>query len=148
VAVSQELTGHLEVKTKTVHFYVQKSSSWVGETVIPFEFAQLNEGNAFELTSGTFTAPVSGIYHFQFSGVKDSAFTSLIIYLQVNGNHVGVAAASGHTGSYITGSLSASLRLIAGDKVRLHNAPGSVLKDYGKEHWTHFSGWLVEEDLM
>jgi len=149
VVVSQELTGHLEVKTKTVHFYVQRSSHFYTNAAIPFEFAKLNEGNAFELASGTFTAQVSGIYHFQFSGVKHVGATLLAIYLQVNGNHVGLAHASpGKTGSLDTASLSASLRLKAGDKVRLYNAPGSVLHDYGSEHWTHFSGWLVEEDLM
>jgi len=128
---------------------VQKSSYFDTAAVIPFEFAQLNEGNAFELASGTFTAPVSGIYHFQFSGVKKGIATSLNIYLQLNGNHVGMAIASpGKTGSFDTASLSASLRLKSGDKVRLYNVPGSVLHDYLDEHWTHFSGWLVEEDLM
>jgi len=147
VTVSQELTGHLEVKKKTVHFYVQKSSNFDTDAVVPFEFAQLNEGNAFELASGTFTAPVSGIYHFQFSGVKQSGASSLNIYLQVNGCHVGMAVASGK-GNSATASLSASLRLKAGDKVRLYNERGSMLHDHGSEHWTHFSGWLVEEDLM
>jgi len=116
---------------------------------MPFKFAKLNEGNAFELASGTFTAPVSGIYHFQFSGVKESVYTSLAVYLQLNGSHVGLANASpGKRGSYDTASLSASLRLKTGDEVRLFNAPGSVLHDHVGEHWTHFSGWLVEEDLM
>ena len=135
------------MKTKTVHFYVQKSSYFDNAAVIPFEFAQLNEGNAFELASGTFTAPVSGIYHFHFSGVKESSAKSLAVYLQVNGNHVGMAAASGKSNS-VSASLSASLRLKGGDKVRLYNEPGSWLHDYGSEHWTHFSGWLVEEDFM
>jgi len=149
VVVSQELTGHLEVKTKNVHFYVQKESSFDKEAVVPFEFAQLNEGNAFKLASGTFTAPVPGIYHFQFSGVKHSGAKFLSIFLQVNGNHVGLANASpGKTGSTDTASLSASLRLKVGDKVRLYNERGSKLHDHGSEHWTHFSGWLVEEDLM
>jgi len=146
VAVSQELIGNLEVKTNTFHFYVQKSSSPRTAAVIPFEFAHLNEGNAFELASGTFTASVSGIYHFQFSGVKDTAFNSCAVYLQVNGNHIGMAIATGQ--SYVTASLSASLRLKAGDKVLLYNEGGSVLHDNYREGWTHFSGWLVEEDLM
>ena len=145
--VSQELTGHLEVKKKTVHFYVQKNSNFYSNAVAPFEFEQLNEGNAFELASGTFTAPVSGIYHFQFSGVKHSGASFLSIYLQVNGYHVGMATASGKGGS-TTASLSASLRLKAGDKVRLYNERGSMLHDHLEEHWTHFIGWLVEEDLM
>ncbi len=148
MTVSQELTGHLEEKKKTVHYYVQKSSNFDTDAVVPFEFAQLNEGNAFELASGTFTAPVSGIYHFQFSGIKDSGATSLAVYLKVNGNHVGMAVASGQTGHTFTTSLSASLRLKAGDNVRLYNERDSVLHDNVDEHATHFSGWLVEEDMI
>jgi len=148
VAVSQELTGHLEAKTTTVHFYVQKRFSCSTKGVIPFELARLNEGNAFELASGTFTAPVSGTYHFQFSGIKDSGATSLAVYLKVNGNHVGMAVASGQTGHTFTTSLSASLRLKAGDNVRLYNERDSVLHDNVDEHATHFSGWLVEEDML
>jgi len=71
----------------------------------------------------------------------------LSIYLQVKGANVGNA----HTDPFVTGSfdsisLSASLRLAAGDRVNLFNE-GGVLADDGR-HFTHFAGWLVEEELM
>jgi len=42
--------------------------------------------------------------------------------------------------------VSASLRLKTGDQVRLFKREGA-LNDYIGNHYTHFTGWLVEEDL-
>jgi len=137
------------VKTKTVHFYVQRNSSFgPGAVVIPFELARINEGNGFDLSSGIFTVPIPGIYHFDFSAIKDESVTGLYIYLQVNGATIGQAATDqAATGSNDAVSLSASLRLAAGDRVYLFNSGIGVLFD-NSAHRTHFSGWLVEEDLL
>ena len=73
---------------------------------------------------------------------------NLEIYLQLNGERVGIAWTSpGASGSEHAVSLSASLRLAKGDKVNLMNiGGGGLFDDY--RHWTHFTGWLVEEELM
>ena len=133
------------MKTKSVHFYVQRNTNFGSGGVIPFELARLNEGDAFNLSSGVFTAPVKGIYNFQFSGLKDRSAINLDIYLRVNDRYVGVAYTS-HSPEHHAVSLSASLRLEAGDNVYLYKYAG-VLYD-SSNHYTHFSGWLVEEDLM
>lgn len=115
--------------------------------------AYLNEGDAFNLASGIFTAHVKGIYHFQFSAVKDSSATYLSSFLQVNGVNIGEAYTSKtHSEPKVTGTrdtvcLIASLRLAKGDTVKMWNNGIGVLHDDG-DHHTHFSGWLVEEDLM
>ena len=99
------------------------------------------------LTSGIFTAPVPGIYHFDFSGVKDRTIDEWLIRLQFNGATVGSAwTFESSSGTHDTVSLSASLRLARGDRVNLYNVAGGALYDDG-DHQTHFSGWLVEEDL-
>ncbi len=143
------MIGEVDVKTKTVHFYVQRSSNFgPSDGVIPFDAAPVNEGNAFNLDSGIFTVPVNGIYHFDFSAVEDESAITFSIVLQVNGATVGFAHTyQGTPGSRDTVSLNASLRLSAGDRVNVYNNGGGVLFD-GSGHWTHFSGWLVEEDLM
>jgi len=107
---------------------------------------RLNEGNAFNLKSGIFTVPVTGIYNFEFSGVKLNYASHLSIFLQVNGVNVGLANTKG--GANDVATLSASLRLVAGDRVNLFNVPDSVLFGNGKDNYTHFSGWLVDETLM
>ena len=72
----------------------------------------------------------------------------LYILLQVNGKFVGRA----HThqsakGSRDAISLGVSLRLAAGDRLNLYNANNGVFFESG-EHFTQFTGWLVEEELM
>lgn len=130
---------------------LQRRNSFTGYmAVIPFQSARINEGDAFDFLSGLFTAPVPGIYNFQFCGVKSALETSLSIYLQLNGAVVGLAfTAPSRTGSDSNDvvSLNSSLRLAAGDKVNVYMyGTGTIVED--GRYWTHFSGWLVEEDLM
>ncbi len=148
-AVIQQFIGNLNVKTKIVHFYAQRKSKFgPKQAVIPFDVAPINEGNAFDLSSGTFHVPVPGIYYFYLSAVKDKYAASLNIDLQVNGKRIGIAyTESAAKGSYPSVSLSASLRLATFDRVSLLNYFDSVLFENGN-HVTHFTGWLVEEDLF
>ena len=137
------------MRTKSVHFYVQRNSHFnTPGSVIPFELARLNEGEAFSLSSGIFTAPVKGIYHFQFSAVKSLPYKYLDIFLQVNGTNIALAYThQPYSGSSDPIFLSVSLRLAASDRVNLFNSGEGGFHD-NADHFTHFSGWLVEEDLM
>jgi len=98
--------------------------------------------------AGVFTAPVDGIYHFEFSGLKDgSDSTTLYIQLQLNGVLIGHSYAPPMPNYFLgLSSISASLRLKTGDQVTLFKESGTLNDDAG--HWTHFTGWLVEEDLV
>ena len=145
-----------------VHFYVQRESNLGSVTdAIPFEWVPVSEGNAFDLSSGIFTAPVKGNYYFQFSALRyDSAEydpTFMKIGLEVNGAIVDFSqtdpiklAKYDHDfenllGTYKSVSMSIPLRLKRGDKVNLVNMGGGELADNVTNHYTHFSGWLVEE---
>lgn len=143
------MIGNVEVKTVSVHFYVQRQSDFGTEyTIIPFEEEKLNVGGAMDLKTGVFTAPVPGIYHFDFSCLMHGKSSFLIVYIQLNGNTIGIATSNTEQlggKAFLTISLHASLRLKKGDRVNMYKH-GGTLHDTG-DHFTHFSGWLVEEDI-
>jgi len=87
-------------------------------TIMPFDSQLLNVGGAMDLATGIFTVPVDGIYHFEFKGIRH--------------------ALSG---------IGASLWLKTGDRVTLYKTVG-IIHDYTAAHFSSFTGWLVEEDLM
>lgn len=144
--------GHEKV-AHSVYFYVQKNSFTTVPGVITFEVARLNIGNAMNIKTGIFTAPKSGIYFFLFSGLKEinSNGGRLEIRLQINGSfNVALAWFSGATtstsGINFGGGLHSTLHLNAGDTVALVLKLG-VLYDNPWDYYSHFSGWLLEEDL-
>lgn len=146
----ETLIGNVEVKTRSVHFYVQRNTSITKEGILRFQLARLNVGKAMDLSTGIFTVPVNGIYHFEFSGVRD-AFVESAIYLQVNGKRDASSYSQVKTGiignyGFLTGVLNASLRLKKGDKVNIFK---NEVRLFDNEFfYTHFTGWLVEEDLI
>ena len=154
MTVLETFIGNVEVKTRSVHFYVQRNTSVTKGGILRFQLARLNVGGAFNLSSGIFTAPVNGIYHFEFSGVRDPLEYNTAIFLQLNGvrvassyNHISNIdkwAAGGH--SFITGVLNASFRLKKGDRVNLFKDKVKLMENM--HFYTHFTGWLVEEDLI
>jgi len=127
---------------------MQRNKTFAFTGVIPFELNRLNEGEAMDLTTGIFTVPVPGIYHFEFSALKEKSTPTLAVYLQVNGENTGQAFSStyGANSTWESLSLTASFRLKAKDRVNLFTDEGRVRDN--DCHATHFTGWLVEEDLV
>ncbi len=135
------------MKIQSVHFFVQRSRDFnLTNVVIPFDIERLNVGGAMDLATGVFTVPVNGIYHFEFSALKESSdINSVYVYLQLNGVDIGISYATNLPNFLSLNGISASLRLKIGDEVKLYKA-GGTLDDDGP--FTHFTGWLVEEDLV
>lgn len=127
-------------------FYVQKTKSFSEEnSIIPFEFATINGDGAMNLSSGIFTVLKNGVYYFSFTGMKDSSDKEVVVYLRKNGVNMAKAQSTSIEGSTML-SFTSTLHLKVGDLIYAYKTTGNLI-DAADEMFTHFTGWIIEEDF-
>jgi hypothetical protein len=110
-----------------------------------------------DLQTGIFTAARSGTYFFSVSGLANipasSSGMNFWIGLYLNGNRIGTSySVEISTASQLKPySLQSTLNLEAGDQVwvqiwRTGDPTGVYLYD-DINHYTHFNGWLLQENI-
>lgn len=136
----------MDVKSAPIHFYVQRSTSF-SEVEVPISFDKeiLNEGNAMDSESGIFTAPKSGLYLFDFSGVNSGGGGSFSVDFYINNEKKGSCFVA--DSDQITATLPMLWHLNAGDHVWLSKFNPGTLYSNDKDILTHFTGLLLEEDI-
>jgi len=116
--------------------------------VVPFDVEILNVGSAMNISNGIFTAPKTGIYHFAFSGIRDTGAGHTFVYLHrdVGGKpeKIALAYADKHY-NYATLSFTSTIRLKKGDHVNLFLQDGN-LYDSEDDPYTSFTGSLLMEE--
>ena len=154
----QKWIGYTDVKSAPVHFYVQRSNLFDTEsTPIPFDLERVNVGNAMALTTGIFTAPRPGIYFFSFTGLAHFSASNFKVNLGVslilNGVRIGsgwVEEANTVAAQLLPLTIQSTLNLKKGDKVwvQIGFQSTSVRLADNVDHYTHFTGFMLEEEIV
>ena len=112
-----------------------------------FDLTEYNVGSCYNTSNGRFTAPVAGVYQFNFYSIVYGNIQNGAISLRKNGG----APTSGyniHFSPYYTSTswsnvvYTTSIYLNAGDYIYLMNSTGVQLTLHGDD-WSSFSGYLV-----
>ncbi|KAF1378063.1 hypothetical protein PFLUV_G00185690 [Perca fluviatilis] len=121
---------------------VDKSESFVGpsamDTTLIFTYVPTNIGNAYNSTTGVFTAPVRGAYHFEWS-VGANGGTSGAVLVK---NSANVFLAYEQAAGFMSSSKAVALLLEVGDVVFVRVFVNTRAYD-NLNHHTTFSGHLL-----
>lgn len=115
--------------------------------VLDYNSVKINQGNHYNSSTYTFTAPVAGLYNFYFQVYAHGATTSKSIAYQKNGSdYIIEDTALGHQGTVNIGDNTISsnilIELAVNDAIRIAVRTGaSNLSWYGKHSW--FQGYLI-----
>ena len=99
----------------------------------------INEGNAFNLNSGVFSAPRNGTYFFVFSTSADSFYGSLSLALELNDEDIASCKKNSH--GFFHCSIPYTLKLKSGDRIQVSVKGGSLDNAI-------FVGFLIAEDIF
>jgi hypothetical protein len=109
-------------------------------TAIVFNTVNTNIGSHYNNSTGLFTAPVAGMYQFNFSGITYTVNTDITI--EVNGNAVAWTYSYIGSQTYLNLSMSVAVYMSAGDSARVYVRAGSVYVG-GDGGAPRFSGFLI-----
>ncbi|XP_032366193.1 complement C1q-like protein 4 isoform X2 [Etheostoma spectabile] len=110
------------------------------DTPLIYRHVPTNIGNAYNTTTGVFTAPVRGAYHFEFH-INSANSRSTAAFLVKNSENV-FAAHESQPAHFMSSSNGVTLLLEVGDKVFVRLAATSHVFDNFNHHTT-FSGHLL-----
>lgn len=118
------------------------SKSYPGNSVWVYDKVVTNVGNAYNTSTGKFTAPTNGIYQFNWYTLSDPKVKShpgLFVNRQIKERQA--ASNNGGTSQYITAGSSIALPLKKGDVVCIMDVIGGTVKLLSQ--WTAFGGVLI-----
>ena len=124
---------------------VKSSISNIGTyTTIKFASVETNIGNAYDSTSGEFTAPLAGVYVF-FATILTKTKNYIETVLKVNDEHK-LWLYSGDSKYHGSGSNLLVSHLSKGDKVKMTTYCCGSNPFYIHDSWSTFSGFLIAAD--
>lgn len=120
-------------------FHVTKTNGHGTTGKITFNTADVNVGNNYNTSTGTFTAPVAGDYLITTTALSNNG-TTIGLDLLKNGNRYAVTEESFAGVGYRSTSITAIVPLSANDTLQVHNKQGG---HYGTSRYTFFAGHLI-----
>jgi hypothetical protein len=129
--------------------YYSVNSTWAlsSEATFVFNATEYNIGSGYNTSNGRFTAPVAGVYQFNFYTIVLGNYSNAAISFRKNGG-VLTSGFNMHFSPYQTITAwdnvvyTTSLYLNAGDYVSIINGSGESINYHGDD-WSSFSGYLV-----
>ncbi|KAK7883864.1 hypothetical protein WMY93_026987 [Mugilogobius chulae] len=133
--------GHVAFSTSLVVSGTQVQGPYSNFKTLVYKHVFTNIGNAYNASTGLFTAPVKGVYHFEFYVAAEAKGHSLSALLMKNGGRV-VGLYEHQTAGFSTAANGVTLILEANDTVYVSMWPNNVIFDNENHHST-FSGHLL-----
>ncbi|KAM8961259.1 complement C1q tumor necrosis factor-related protein 3 [Pelodytes ibericus] len=110
---------------------------------IIFSSVETNVGNFFDVMTGRFSAPVTGVYFFTFNMLKHEEVEDVYVYLMHNGNTIVSMYSFESKGKQDSSGNSAVLKLAKEDEVWLRMGTGALHGDH--QRYCTFCGFLLFE---
>ncbi|KAM4708365.1 complement C1q tumor necrosis factor-related protein 3 isoform 2-T2 [Discoglossus pictus] len=110
---------------------------------IIFSSVETNVGNFFDVMTGRFSAPVTGVYFFTFSMLKHEEVEDVYVYLMHNGNTIVSMYSYEVKGKQDSAGNNAVLKLAKDDEVWLRMGTGALHGDH--QRYCTFCGFLLFE---
>jgi len=122
-----------------IHFYAQRDAGNVSANqVVVFNNAYQNAGNAYDTSTGIFTAPVSGLYWFGNTVLKNGGDCDVEIWIDGSpkvGKH-----SSRASNTHDSTSWSGVFYLNANQNIKCVVSAGTV---HSGNFWSTFTGYLI-----
>ncbi|XP_066550283.1 complement C1q tumor necrosis factor-related protein 3 isoform X2 [Amia ocellicauda] len=120
---------------------VSQTGPFNTEITLVYKNLFTNIGNAYNPTTGIFTAPVKGVYDFSFSAFKNSGEV-MGVMLYKNGKRIVIVYDNNPQDTQDSGSNRAVLQLDVGDQVYLRLYPNAQIYD-NENNFNTFTGVLL-----
>ena len=146
--VSFVCTANLDTTVAFYAFNTDKPAATLSGSTIILDHAATNVGNAYDTTTGVFTAPVSGLYDFQASIMPSEPGHQSYARLLVNGRLVAIAVADTEHNQWDQSTVRAVVHVTANQQVRLEAYGYSNYYSASAEPYTTFSGYLIKADWI